>query len=46
MAPLEKGQTREEDQYMLGCGRSPHPNIYTSLLLEGFIQSTHGWLIG
>jgi hypothetical protein len=35
MIPLKKGQLREEDMYMWGCGRSPHPHIYPSLLLAG-----------
>ena len=35
MTPLKKGQPREEERYMWGCGRSPHPHIYHSLLLEG-----------
>jgi len=35
MTPLKKGQPREEDRYMWGCGRSPHPHIYPSPLLEG-----------
>ncbi len=34
MTPMKKGQTREEDWYMCGCGRSPHPYIYPSRLLE------------
>jgi len=35
MTPLKKGQPREEDRYMWGCGRIPHPHIYPSPLLEG-----------
>ena len=35
MNPMKKGQLREADRYMWGCGRSPHPHIYPSLLLEG-----------
>ena len=35
MIPLKKGQPREEDRYMWGCGRSPHPHIYPFPLLEG-----------
>jgi hypothetical protein len=42
MTPLKKGQTREEDRYMWGFGRSPNPHIYLSPLLEGsFFQCTH-----
>jgi hypothetical protein len=33
----EKDQPREEDRYVWGCGRSPHPHTYLSLLLEGSI---------
>jgi len=39
MNPLKKGQLREEDRYMWGCGRSPHPHIYPSLLLAGVFFS-------
>ncbi len=35
MISLKKGQPREEDRYMWGCGRSPHPHIYLFIPLEG-----------
>ena len=35
VTPLKKGQPREEDRYMRGCGLRPHPLIYPSPLLEG-----------
>jgi hypothetical protein len=35
MSPLKKGQLREEDRYMWGCGLRPHPHIYPSVLLAG-----------
>jgi|GEM_PF-5778987 len=35
MTPLKKGQPREEERYMWGCGLRPHPHIFHSLLLEG-----------
>jgi len=35
MTPLKKGQPREEDWHMWGCGRSPLPHICSSPLLEG-----------
>jgi hypothetical protein len=35
MTLLKKGQPREEEWYMWEYGRSPHPHIYHSLLLEG-----------
>jgi len=44
MAPLKNGQPQEEDRYMWGCGRSPHPHIYPSLLLDG-IFSVHSFHI-
>jgi hypothetical protein len=45
MTPLKKGQPREEDRYMRGCGRSPHPLIYPSPLLEGSFFSMHSYQI-
>ena len=39
VTPLKKGHPREEDRYMWGCGRSPHPHIYPSLILEGIFFS-------
>jgi hypothetical protein len=43
MNPLKKGQLREEDRYMWGCGLRPHPHMYLSLLLAGgyFSALTH-----
>ena len=35
MTPLKKGQPREEDRDMWGCGLRPHPHISPSPLLEG-----------
>ncbi len=35
MTPLKKGQPREDDRYMWGCGLRPHSHIYPSLLIEG-----------
>ena len=34
MTPLKKCETREEDRYMWGCGRSPHPHMYPFSLLS------------
>jgi hypothetical protein len=34
MTPLKKGQTREEECYMSGCGLRPHPYMYPSRHLE------------
>lgn len=35
MTPLKRGQKREEERSMWGCGLRPHPHIDHSLLFEG-----------
>ena len=35
MISMKKGQLREGNRYMWGCGPSPHPHIYPSILFAG-----------
>jgi hypothetical protein len=39
MNTLKNSQLREEERNMWGCGRSPHPHIFPSLLLAGVFFS-------